>query len=81
MLGVAAELPVLFHALQPVGSPAAIALDVDDFELREFFKDTEPDQAGHGRHGLKRMGENMAAGMRVHAVAKRGHRGRSRVMG
>ena len=56
MFGVAAEFPMLLHALQPVRGPAAVALNVDDFELREFFKDTEPDQAGHGRHGLKRMG-------------------------
>ena len=56
MFGVATEFPVLLHALQPVRGPAAVALNVDDFELGEFFKDAEPDQAGHGRHGLKRMG-------------------------
>src|SRR5207247_103436 len=39
VLGVAAEAPMLLHALQPVGNPSAVRLDLYDLELRISLED------------------------------------------
>ena len=55
VLGVATEIPVLFHALEPVRSPAAITFHMDHFECGQLLEDAKPDQSRHGRHRLERM--------------------------
>jgi len=55
VLGVAAELPMLLHPLQPVRGPAAVRLDMDDFQLGALLEDPEPDQPRHCRHRFERM--------------------------
>src|SRR5690348_6800891 len=55
MLGIAAELPMLLHPLQPVWNPSAVRLDMHDRKAREVLRYAEPDEARHRRHRLERM--------------------------
>src|SRR5208282_1915046 len=81
MLRVAAEIPVLFHPLQPVWNPSAVGLDLDDAEPREFFDNAVPDEARHRSHRLERMRQDVAGDMGVHAIAERFHGRRARIVG
>src|SRR5713226_9020861 len=81
MLGVAAVLPMLLHALQPVWNPSAVSLDMDHLQVRQFLEYAEPDKARHRSHRLKRMREDVAANVRVHPVTERRHRRGGRLMG
>ena len=80
MLGVAAEVPMLLHPLQPVGHPSAVGLDVDHLQLREFLEHAVPDEPRHRRHRLERMRQDVAADVGVHPIAERRHRRRGRFM-
>src|SRR6202789_4365974 len=42
VLRVAAEVPMLFHPLQPVRYPAAVCLNLHDAQLGELFDDAVP---------------------------------------
>ena len=69
MLRVAGELPVLLHALQEIGHPAGVGLDVDGDETREVLEHAVPDEARHRRHRLEGMSEDVPRRVRVHALA------------
>ena len=53
---------------------------MDDAQLRMAFDDAEPDQAHHRHHGLEGMGDDVAGGVRLHALAEGRQIGRARVV-
>src|SRR5712692_6280229 len=80
MLGVATELPMLLHPLQPVRNPSAVGLDMHDREARELLEHAEPDETRHRRHRLERMRQDVTARMRVHPLAERRQAWRGSIM-
>ena len=80
MLGVAGELPVLLHALQPVGEPAGVGFDVHHLETGMAFDHAVPDEAHHRHHGFEGMGDDVAGGVGLHAFAEGGQVGRAGIV-
>src|ERR1700722_996635 len=81
VLRVAAEIPMLFHPLQPVGNPSAVGFYLDHAEFRELLDDAIPDKTGHRRHRFERMRQDVAGDVGVHPVAERLDRRRAGVVG
>ena len=56
------------HCLDP--RAGLEGLDVHDPQLGKFFEDAVPDKAGHRRHRLERMRQDVAADVGIHPIAE-----------
>src|SRR5579862_1037614 len=68
---VPAEIPMLFHPLQPVRNPSAVGLDLHHAKFRELLDNAVPDKTRHRGHRLERMRQDVAGDVSVHPIAER----------